>query len=40
MAGLPRHVSIIMDGNGQWAKERHLHPRVEGHREGLLIRVQ
>ena len=33
MAGLPRHVAIIMDGNGRWAKERHL-PRVEGHREG------
>jgi undecaprenyl diphosphate synthase len=33
LAGLPRHVAIIMDGNGRWAKERHL-PRVEGHREG------
>jgi undecaprenyl diphosphate synthase len=33
MASLPRHVAIIMDGNGRWAKERHL-PRVEGHREG------
>src|SRR5580698_3278345 len=32
-ASLPRHVAIIMDGNGRWAKERHL-PRVEGHREG------
>src|SRR5690349_19848964 len=32
-AGLPRHVAIIMDGNGRWAKERHL-PRVEGHRAG------
>jgi undecaprenyl diphosphate synthase len=30
---LPRHVAIIMDGNGRWAKQRHL-PRVEGHREG------
>jgi len=32
-ANLPRHVAIIMDGNGRWAKQRHL-PRVEGHRRG------
>ena len=32
-AALPRHVAVIMDGNGRWAKERHL-PRVEGHRAG------
>jgi len=31
---LPRHVAIIMDGNGRWAKGRHL-PRVEGHRAGI-----
>jgi undecaprenyl diphosphate synthase len=30
---LPRHVAIIMDGNGRWAKQRGL-PRVEGHRKG------
>jgi len=30
---LPRHVAIIMDGNGRWAEARHL-PRVAGHREG------
>jgi undecaprenyl diphosphate synthase len=30
---LPRHVAIIMDGNGRWAKQRHL-PRIEGHRAG------
>src|SRR4051812_30374870 len=30
-AGLPRHVAVIMDGNGRWARERHL-PRIEGHR--------
>ncbi|MEP3266236.1 MAG: isoprenyl transferase [Hyphomicrobiales bacterium] len=30
----PRHVAIIMDGNGRWAKERGL-PRVEGHRKGV-----
>src|SRR5215208_1337733 len=31
---LPRHVAVIMDGNGRWAGERHL-PRVEGHRAGV-----
>ena len=31
---LPRHVAIIMDGNGRWAASRHL-PRVEGHRAGI-----
>ncbi|UCF15549.1 MAG: isoprenyl transferase [Phycisphaerales bacterium] len=30
---LPRHIAIIMDGNGRWAQQRSL-PRVEGHREG------
>src|SRR5688500_4222709 len=30
---LPRHVGIIMDGNGRWAQERGL-PRIEGHRIG------
>jgi undecaprenyl diphosphate synthase len=30
---LPRHVAIIMDGNGRWAQENGL-PRIEGHREG------
>src|SRR3990170_456410 len=30
---LPRHVAIIMDGNGRWAQERGL-PRLEGHRQG------
>lgn len=33
VAGIPRHVAIIMDGNGRWAKARHL-PRVAGHRRG------
>ncbi len=32
-AAPPRHVAIIMDGNGRWAAARHL-PRVAGHREG------
>ena len=31
--GLPRHVAIIMDGNGRWAVERGL-PRIEGHSAG------
>jgi undecaprenyl diphosphate synthase len=31
---IPRHVAIIMDGNGRWAKERRL-PRTLGHREGM-----
>ena len=30
---IPRHIAIIMDGNGRWAKKKGL-PRVEGHREG------
>jgi undecaprenyl diphosphate synthase len=32
--GIPRHVAIIMDGNGRWAKQRFL-PRVAGHKRGL-----
>jgi len=31
---IPRHVAIIMDGNGRWAKARGL-PRIEGHRRGV-----
>ncbi len=30
---LPRHIAVIMDGNGRWARERNL-PRIEGHRRG------
>ncbi len=30
---VPRHVAIIMDGNGRWARRRHL-PRIAGHRKG------
>jgi undecaprenyl diphosphate synthase len=33
---MPRHIAIIMDGNGRWARKRSL-PRVEGHREGAGI---
>jgi len=32
--GPPRHIALIMDGNGRWAKERGL-PRIEGHRRGV-----
>ena len=31
---LPKHIAIIMDGNGRWARRRHL-PRVAGHRAGV-----
>jgi len=31
---LPRHIAVIMDGNGRWARQRGL-PRVEGHRAGV-----
>lgn len=30
---MPRHIAIIMDGNGRWAQKKNL-PRVEGHRQG------
>ena len=33
LARLPRHVAVIMDGNGRWAQKRHL-PRIAGHRSG------
>ncbi len=31
---LPQHIAVIMDGNGRWAKKRHL-PRIAGHRAGV-----
>lgn len=34
MSTLPRHIAIIMDGNGRWAEARHL-PRILGHRRGV-----
>lgn len=34
-ARLPRHIAVIMDGNGRWARSRGL-PRAEGHRRGVL----
>jgi undecaprenyl diphosphate synthase len=33
ITNLPRHIAIIMDGNGRWAQQRRL-PRIEGHRAG------
>ena len=35
-AAVPRHVAIIMDGNGRWAKKR-LMPRVAGHAQGVEL---
>lgn len=34
MSRIPAHIAIIMDGNGRWAKARHL-PRVAGHKQGM-----
>ncbi len=36
----PRHVAIVMDGNGRWAKQRHM-PRLFGHKQGVdaLVRM-
>ncbi|MGQ9557341.1 MAG: isoprenyl transferase [Desulfurispora sp.] len=34
MTGLPRHIAIIMDGNGRWARARGM-PRTYGHRHGM-----
>jgi undecaprenyl diphosphate synthase len=34
VAGIPKHIAIIMDGNGRWATKRFL-PRVAGHSQGL-----
>ena len=31
---LPQHIAVIMDGNGRWARKRHL-PRIAGHRAGI-----
>ncbi|OLE18230.1 MAG: di-trans,poly-cis-decaprenylcistransferase [Betaproteobacteria bacterium 13_1_20CM_3_63_8] len=33
-AHVPRHIAVIMDGNGRWAKQRHL-PRIAGHKRGV-----
>ena len=34
VSGIPRHIAMIMDGNGRWAKQRFL-PRVAGHQRGV-----
>ncbi len=34
LGSVPRHIAIIMDGNGRWARTRHL-PRVAGHKKGM-----
>ena len=34
ISNMPRHVAIIMDGNGRWAKKRFL-PRIAGHNAGM-----
>ena len=31
---IPQHIAIVMDGNGRWAKKRHL-PRLAGHKQGV-----
>ncbi|NQT32875.1 MAG: isoprenyl transferase [Candidatus Omnitrophica bacterium] len=36
MTKLPRHIAIIMDGNGRWAREKNL-PKIMGHRRGVEI---
>lgn len=36
MNNIPKHVAIIMDGNGRWAKKRGL-PRIAGHKEGVDV---
>jgi undecaprenyl diphosphate synthase len=36
LPGVPRHVAIVMDGNGRWAKKRWL-PRVAGHKQGVEV---
>lgn len=33
---VPKHLAIIMDGNGRWAEQHHL-PRIEGHRKGTQV---
>ncbi|WP_100408159.1 isoprenyl transferase [Bacillus solitudinis] len=35
-SNIPKHVAIIMDGNGRWAKKKGL-PRIAGHREGMKV---
>lgn len=39
LSNVPRHVAIIMDGNGRWAKKRGL-PRIAGHRAGMKTVIE
>lgn len=39
ISAVPKHIGIIMDGNGRWAKQRKL-PRTNGHKEGLTVAKQ
>lgn len=34
--GIPRHIAIVMDGNGRWASKRFL-PRIAGHKQGVEV---
>ena len=36
---IPRHVAIIMDGNGRWAKKKHM-PRTYGHAQGAKVLIK
>jgi len=35
VSDVPRHIAIIMDGNGRWAKKSTFLPRVAGHKRGV-----
>ncbi|MGQ9731582.1 MAG: undecaprenyl diphosphate synthase family protein, partial [Candidatus Zipacnadales bacterium] len=35
MTIMPRHIAVVMDGNGRWARQRGL-PRIEGHYQGRI----
>ena len=39
LKNVPKHIGIIMDGNGRWAKNRFL-PRIAGHKEGMKSAVK
>ena len=38
-AGVPRHVAVVMDGNGRWARKRFM-PRFFGHKQGVDVLVR
>ena len=35
---IPQHVAVILDGNGRWAKKRHM-PRTYGHKEVRSLKI-